>query len=150
MGDYHHILVGISGEMMDDKILSTAERFLNPNVVLDVVCIIDYPEELLLMNGEAGPVDNEYNVNQHHSEKARQYVENLLEQHHLLDKDNVHLHVFIGNARHLLIHELPKQFNSELIIIGRSNHIDFEDMMLGNITKHVASKAPCDILLVNP
>lgn len=150
MSEYHHILVGVSGEMMDEKVLQTAKKFLHRDVMLDVVCIIDYPEELLEMNGEAGPIDNEKNVEKHQIQSAKNYIHDLLEKEELADHDNVTVHVFVGNARHLLTHELPRQFKSELIIIGRSNHIDFEDMVLGNMTRHVAAKAPCDTLIVNP
>ena len=150
MSDYHHILVGVANSETDAHVVNVAKRFLHDDVILDIVNIIDYPDELLHMNGEAGPIDNQNNVNEHCLEKSEQYLNHLIDECGLKGHKNICLHVKLGNPRSLLAHSLPEEFHSELIIIGRREHFSFEDVLLGSTTKHVASKAICDTLIVNP
>lgn len=150
MSDYHHLLVGVANAETDVHVMEVAKRFLHNDVILDIVNIIDLPDELLNMNGEAGPIDNENNVNNHHMQKSETYLNHLVDQCGLSGNKNVRCHIKVGNPRSLLSHTLPEEFHSELIIIGRRRHFSLEDVLLGSTTKHVAAKAICDTLIVDP
>lgn len=150
MSEYHHILVAVANKEMDDRIIKVAKNFLHDDVVLDIVNIIDYPDEILHMTGEAlSPVENEEVVKKHCYDNAQDFLDGLANKYELSGLDNVHFHIRIGDPRHLIAKKLPEEFNSELIIMGRSNSISLENVMLGSTTKHVASKAICDTLIVN-
>lgn len=90
-------------------------------------------------------------ISHHHSvteAKIRQntypYLKHMLEIHHLPASQG---HIIFGPTTDAM-HQLARELNCELIIIGKHNR-SILSRLLGSTTNHILQGAPCDVLTVN-
>lgn len=53
-----------------------------------------------------------------------------------------------GSAKDAMAHQLPKEYNIDLIMVGQSGLNAVERIMMGSVSSFIIREAPCDVLVV--
>ncbi len=82
--------------------------------------------------------------------KARDAIDNAVAEQYLpLVPENVNfiVNVKIGEVAHSIL-DCIKEYEPDLLVIGRQGHGAITDWLLGNVTEKVVRKAVCPVLVV--
>ncbi|WP_179394390.1 universal stress protein [Lacticaseibacillus absianus] len=64
---------------------------------------------------------------------------------------DVAIHLRFGSRRSVLAYDAPKDYQTSLIVLGRSSKKMVTRMFIGSVASFVVENAPCDVLIVaNP
>lgn len=143
MSKYQRILVAVDGLSMTKKVMETAIEVCHHDTEVYLVNVVDYPGTLGAINEDAIITKDEAN--------AKQLIEDLVDDYPaLIEKaKQVIPRVIVGNPHEVIAKDLPKDFDIDLIIMGKTSHHSLLDkIFVGSTAKEVLAAAPCDVLLV--
>ena len=79
-------------------------------------------------------------------EKSKDWLETLAQKAKKLDI-NCRYECRVGNCN-LGIGDRAKEWNADLIVVGRRGHRNISEMFLGSVSNYVIHHAPCSVLVV--
>ena len=142
--DYRRILVPIDFSPLSNSILDTA-RALAPGAHLVLIHAFELPfEGKLSFAGVDDAVIRKY--------RAEMREELTRRLHSFADASGLDhgastLLVRHGEAAQVII-EQEQELECDLVVMGKHGNRDFEDLLLGSVTKHVLAEAHGDVLVV--
>ena len=140
---YRHVLAAVDGSESAEKALKKAVEITKRNhselVIAHAVDTHVYSmgEPALYLS------DTEFNFDQLETK-----LEEYKAQAELAGIENVKIILSKGNPKTVLSEELPRKFNTDLIVVGQSGLNAVERWMVGSVSEHIIRSAPCDVLMV--
>lgn len=155
---------------MFEKILVALDNSSEASAVFDYALSVVQPEmsEILLLHfvdwtmQDVSPwvgIGTLYDVNlsgdrydgshqrlQKEVEKSKDWLETLAQKAKKLDI-NCRYECRVGNCN-LGIGDRAKEWNADLIVVGRRGHRNISEMFLGSVSNYVIHHAPCSVLVV--
>lgn len=142
--DYRRILVPVDFSPLSNRLVDTAQA-VAPDAHLVLIHSFELPfEGKLSFAGVDDAVIRQYRF-QARQEATRQLE--LLAAACRLDRDKTTLLVRHGEPSQLIV-EQQQELECELVVMGKHGRSDFEDLLLGSVTKHVLAESHGDVLVV--
>ncbi|WP_407895037.1 universal stress protein [Lacticaseibacillus sp. N501-2] len=142
------VLVAIDGSEASDRALAKAVTIAKEREWgLDLLHVID-TRQYTAGFGQTGTVDGKllYNAEQTAEAQLEDLIKPLIAQ-----GIDAKPHIRFGSPRAVVAVDAPKDYNTGLIVIGRSSKKLVSRMFIGSVASFVVENAPCDVLIVaNP
>lgn len=62
--------------------------------------------------------------------------------------ENIHMHVRFGNPKNVITYDFPKDYHTDLIMMGATGKSATERLLVGSTASYVNSHALCDVMIV--
>ena len=142
--EYENILVPVDGSAQAEMALRKAIAVANRNCAhIDLLNVID---TRAMSYNFAGMSDG--SIAYQLVDKAKEYLQSLLEQAKQDGFENLDIHIRLGNPKTVISFDFPRDHSNDLIMMGASGMSRLQRAMVGSVTSFVKRNAAIDVLVV--
>lgn len=142
--EYKRILVGIDGsEQAFAAFHRAVEVARRNNGTVYVANVID--QQFFSLPGfstiDHSAIDQE-------TQSVKQMIEDCKDYGKSVGYTKIEGFVSYGSAKEAMAHQLPKDYDIDLIMVGQSGLNAVERIVMGSVSSYIIRQAPCDVLVV--
>lgn len=141
---YQHILVPVDGseeaELAFKKAIAVAQRN-GSETELRLLYVVDTRAFQNISSFDTSMVEQV-------TETAKKTLDKYVDDAKAQGLTNVSYTIEYGAPKTIIAHDVPKEMNADLIMIGATGLNAVERLLIGSITEYVTRTAVCDVLVV--
>jgi nucleotide-binding universal stress UspA family protein len=143
---YKNILVGIDGSdqanLAFEQAVAVAQRNNGRVIVAHII-----ENQVYTMMGYSTLNDNLLDQETENANELLAACKQYAEKAQFSQLETV---IAYGSAKEVMCHDLPEEYDVDLIMVGQSGLNAVERLVMGSVSSYIIRQAPCDVLIVHP